>query len=381
MKKNITINLCGRLFQIDEDAYEMLQHYMDSLRSYFGRQEGSEEIVNDIEARIAELFAELKTQGNEAITISHVKDIITRIGKPEQLADDTDGQETKSAFEKGMDSLRSRVAGRRLYRNPNDKILAGVLSGLAAYTGTDATFWRVGAVLLTFFYGSGILFYIILAIVIPEAKTPEELLRMEGREVNPKNLADMVVDGKDAKSPSNSGFREVLSVLLKIVFGFFIGLFVFVGVILGIVFFGILSTMAFVFVMPAKDIVALPFTLGGMGLSEVWSSHPAVLIVFALSLLMVIFVPLYAIVHMVLSMTRKVKSMSIAQRVTWIVLWIIALCCLVPSAVIVGMLHNEYRSDPVEIVDETVSMGEAVYDETDSIAIQQIDSLVQEEIK
>ena len=81
MKKNITINLCGRLFQIDEDAYELLQQYVESLRSYFGRQEGGEEIVDDIEARIAELFDELRQQGTEAITIDHVKGIITRIGE------------------------------------------------------------------------------------------------------------------------------------------------------------------------------------------------------------------------------------------------------------------------------------------------------------
>ena len=77
MKKNITINLCGRLFQIDEDAYEMLQKYIESLRSSFGKQDGGDEIVDDIEARIAELFAEQNQQGIEAITIDHVKDIIT----------------------------------------------------------------------------------------------------------------------------------------------------------------------------------------------------------------------------------------------------------------------------------------------------------------
>ena len=84
MKKNITINLCGRLFQIDEDAYELLQQYIESLRQSFGREEGGEEIVNDIEARIAELFDELRQKGIEAITIDHVKNIITRIGKPEE---------------------------------------------------------------------------------------------------------------------------------------------------------------------------------------------------------------------------------------------------------------------------------------------------------
>ena len=90
MKKNITINLCGRLFQIDEDAYEMLRHYTDSLRSHFARQAEGDEIVNDIEERIAELLDELKANGTEAITIDHVKDIITRIGKPEELTGDDD---------------------------------------------------------------------------------------------------------------------------------------------------------------------------------------------------------------------------------------------------------------------------------------------------
>ena len=72
MKKNITINLCGRLFNIDEDAYEMLSTYEQSLRNYFRSREGGEEIADDIEARIAELMDELKAQGTEAITIEHV---------------------------------------------------------------------------------------------------------------------------------------------------------------------------------------------------------------------------------------------------------------------------------------------------------------------
>ena len=96
MKKNITINLSGRLFQIDEDACDMLQHYIDSLRSSFGKQAGGDEIVDDIESRIAELFDELKGHGTEAITIDHVKDVITRIGKPEQLTNDDEESDEAS---------------------------------------------------------------------------------------------------------------------------------------------------------------------------------------------------------------------------------------------------------------------------------------------
>ena len=171
MKKNITINLCGRLFQIDEDAYEMLQHYMESLRASFGKEEGGEEIANDIEERIAELFDELKASGVEAITIDHVKDIITRIGEPEQLKGEDEEQNSghrydsfRSAAEGVYDNVRTRTAGKRLYRNPNDRMVAGVMSGLAAYTDTDVTWWRLGIVLLVLFYGFGILAYI----VVPE---------------------------------------------------------------------------------------------------------------------------------------------------------------------------------------------------------------------
>ena len=142
-----------------------------------------DEIVDDIEARIAELFDELRQQGTEAITIDHVKDIITRIGEPEQLTEDG-SQETGETEGHRYDSfhtvaddireeIRSRTAGKKLFRNPKDKMLAGVLSGFATYTNTDPVIWRLLMVLFTFCYGIGIVAYIVLAIVLPEAKTPQ----------------------------------------------------------------------------------------------------------------------------------------------------------------------------------------------------------------
>ena len=89
MKKNITINLCGRLFNIDEDAYELLRNYIDTLRNYFARQEGGNEIADDLEERIAELLDELKSQGVEAINIDHVKEVVRRVGQPEEMEGET----------------------------------------------------------------------------------------------------------------------------------------------------------------------------------------------------------------------------------------------------------------------------------------------------
>ena len=123
MKKNITINLFGSLYAIDEDAYELLNQYQNNMRRYFSRKEGGEEIAEDIERRIAELFDELKASGVEAITIEHVRDIISRIGNPEEM----DGVETETTADKTdnapKESERKENVHKKLFRNPDDKML------------------------------------------------------------------------------------------------------------------------------------------------------------------------------------------------------------------------------------------------------------------
>ena len=355
MKKNITINLCGRLFQIDEDAYEVLQKYIESLRSYFGRQEGGDEIADDIEARIAELFDELRQQGVEAITIDHVKDIITRIGKPEQLAgggdDDNPNDNVNSghkydsfhsAAEGIREEVRSRTAGKKLYRNPKDKMLAGVLSGLAAYTNTDPAVWRLATVLLFLFYGFGLLVYIVLAIILPEARTPEQLLQMEGRDVTPQNLADVVVDKDKPYEERPSVLRNLLSILLKIFVGIFVGIAVVCGLALLVCLLLVVISMVIVFTVPAATRMSLPFDIGYLNLPELFAVHPWIVIAFIASLLLVFFIPLYAIGHMLLSKSGKTQPMGTGQRIVWIVLWIAALCCMIPSFIWINEKASEH---------------------------------------
>lgn len=350
MKKNITINLCGRLFQIDEDAYELLQHYIESLRSSFGRQEGGDEIVNDIEARIAELFDELRQNGIEAITIDHVKEIISRIGNPEELTGEEERKDDKkkpwdesarSAAQNIYDNVRSRTAGKKLYRNPKDKMVAGVLSGFAAYTNTDPVIWRLLTVLFTLFYGTGLILYIILAIVLPEAKTPEQQLQMEGKDVTPQNLADVVVDKDEQPVQRPSLLRSLFSLLLKIVFGFFVGIALIVCVALCVAFLGALVALVSALAFPAS--ITLPFSLDGMGLAELYQNNPAVLVVFIIALFMLLLIPIYAIIHMVLTLTGKTQPMGIVQRIVWILLWIAALCCIVPCAITMEKYSEKYH--------------------------------------
>ena len=360
MKKNITINLCGRLFQIDEDAYELLQQYIESLRQSFGHEEGGEEIVNDIEARIAELFLELNQQGIEAITIEHVKDIITRIGKPEELKGEEEKQDNgghkydsfRSAAQGIHDNVRARTAGKRLYRNPNDKMVAGVLSGIATYTGSDVTWWRIGYAMLIlasnflfplfgiwFNFGyflhvnlAFIIFYFVLAIAIPVADTPKQVLEMEGKEVTPQNLADVVVEDKQPAQHRRGCLGSFFSVIISIFVGIFVGIAAIVGLVLLVCLLLIIVSLVVVFTVPSVR-TSLPFDFEDLHLAELMSVHPWIVIVFIIGLLLALCIPLYAIAHMLFSRAGKVQPMGIGQRILWIVLWVASLCCLFPALV------------------------------------------------
>ena len=360
MKKNITINLCGRLFQIDEDAYELLQQYIESLRQSFGREEGGEEIVNDIETRIAELFSELNQQGTEAITIEHVKDIITRIGKPEELTGEEEKQDNgghkydsfHTAAQGIRDNVRARTAGKRLYRNPNDKMVAGVLSGIAAYTGSDVTWWRIGYAMLILasnflfplfgiFLNFGfflhvnlafIIFYFVLAIAIPVADTPKQVLQMEGKEVTPQNLADVVVEDKQPAQHRRGCLGSFFSVIISIFMGIFVGLAAIIGLVLLVCLLLIIVSLVVVFTVPSVR-TSLPFDFEDLHLAELMSVHPWIVIAFIIGLLLALCIPLYAIAHMLFSRAGKVQPMGIGQRILWIVLWVASLCCLFPALI------------------------------------------------
>ena len=379
MKKNITINLCGRLFQIDEDAYELLQQYIESLRQSFGHEEGGEEIVNDIEARIAELFSELNQQGIEAITIEHVKDIITRIGKPEELTGEEEKQENgghkydsfRTAAQGFRDNVRARTAGKRLYRNPNDKMVAGVLSGIASYTGSDVTWWRIGYALLIlasnflfplfgiwlnfgFFLHVNlafILFYFILAIAIPVADTPKQVLEMEGKEVTPQNLADVVVEDKQPVQRRRGCLGSFFSVIISIFVGIFVGLAAIVGLVLLVCLLLIIVSLVVVFTVPSVR-MTLPFDIDDLHLAELMSVHPWIVIAFIIGLLLALCIPLYAIAHMLFSKAGKVQPMGIGQRILWIVLWVASLCCLFPALV---WIQEQEKEEYNERMRETYS--------------------------
>ncbi|MDE6439135.1 MAG: hypothetical protein K2L62_05730, partial [Muribaculaceae bacterium] len=123
MKRNITVNLFGTLYPIDEDAYALLDNYLQNMRGYFSRQTDGREIADDIEARVAELMSELRSSGVNAINIEHVEEIIRRVGNPEQLDNDFDAAEQQENTSKPQESATSQEAprpsqaNRRLFRD------------------------------------------------------------------------------------------------------------------------------------------------------------------------------------------------------------------------------------------------------------------------
>ena len=138
MKKTLTVNLGGTVFHIDEDAYQLLDKYLANLRIHFRKEEGSEEIMNDFEMRISELFNERVRLGYEVITIEHVEEVIKRMGKPEELFEGEEEKEYKEeARTQAFQEEEIPRGPKKLMRDPDNRVLGGVAGGIAAYIGRD----------------------------------------------------------------------------------------------------------------------------------------------------------------------------------------------------------------------------------------------------
>lgn len=182
MQRIIQINIAGRLIPIEEDAYLMLREYMQSLERHFANEEGKAEIIQDMEYRIAELFTIRLQAGNPCIDREDVQKVMDTLGSPYKLGAENaepNNPYLPTVYQSRYNNNDYRE-NRRLYRNPNDKMLGGVCSGLAAYFDIDPVIVRLVMVVLFLSAGIGLLAYIIAWIVIPMARTPEELANMTG---------------------------------------------------------------------------------------------------------------------------------------------------------------------------------------------------------
>lgn len=325
MKKTFTINIAGIVFNIEADAYEQLDAYINSIKAHFSTYPDHEEIVSDIETRIAEQFGEIAP--GRVITSTDISKLISIMGKVEDFAD----SDTQTAPEQPK-------IQKKLYRDDENKIIAGVAAGMAQYFGIDTVVMRLIFIILLLVLNVGALvIYIILAIAIPKATTPTEKLQMRGAPMNlssfEKNIKKHVATLKE-KAPSTSGFKMFLGKIFEVigtvvrgavkVFSRLFGLAVVIGS--GIGFLALTFTIANLTFNIDSPYVQFP-------LAEIITGTPYFFIVLTAYTLAVI--PLAALIMIGSSLVTKRALITWRSGVILISLWLL-------TVIVAGVLYVRY---------------------------------------
>lgn len=252
MKKTFTANINGKVFNIDEDAYNVLGTYLQQLRVTFGGNEG-DEIASDIEERMSEHFNECITPNHSVITFADVNNVIKIMGAPGDIAGNDDN---------GDAALKAQApVGKRLYRNMKNKVFGGVVGGLASYLGWNATIMRILLVVLALFtyLWPLVVIYLVVWMILPAVASPVDMLRMKGSSVTIDNIGRTVLESNTVEDRPNF-IREFFSICGKVVMGI-------VGIIASIVCF---STICFFIAVLSgvigDDCFDFPDILNGMNL-------------------------------------------------------------------------------------------------------------------
>lgn len=231
MNKIISINLKGLVFQVEEEAFEQLKKYLELLNQHFANEESRLEIIDDIESRIAEMLQE-KLKTKPAITAEDVEEIIGIMGKPADFGIDSEEEGDAEPKEKkaGYDTTYS-TTDKRFMRDTETGILGGVCAGTGHYFGIEPLWIRLIFLFLFFAMGTGVLFYLILWIIIPEAKTPTDRLQMKGEPINIDTIEKTVKEeyervkeninnfSRDKKDPITRNIYKIGGITRDIILG------------------------------------------------------------------------------------------------------------------------------------------------------------------
>lgn len=344
MKKTIRINISGLIFNIDEDAFEKLQQYLNFITKKFINTEEGNEIIADVEARIAELFQERIGDRKEVVNLSDVDHIVEIMGKPEDFEDE-------ELEEASGEEPQSKKTGRRIYRDPENSVISGLSAGIASYFGIDPIIVRVVFVLMALFYGTSILIYIILWIIIPEAKTRSQKLEMKGQDINLSSIETSIKtefsnvksnfnkwqkSGSYNKLKTNLGdivtsggkifviFAKVILVILGI--SFFISGIAMLGTMTGLFFFhdSFLSPFSWTDVPFSIYDFATLFTDGFNARVGIIASY------------LVVMVPVLMVIYIGLRFIFRFKTRSRYLGVVAGALWLVSIIVLIGSAVKIG---------------------------------------------
>jgi phage shock protein PspC (stress-responsive transcriptional regulator) len=352
MKKAISITLNGTIFQIEEDAYTRLDEYLKSIKEYYGAAEGKE-IVFDIEASLAEKFSQGAGKEKKIITLKDVEEAIKIMGTVNEFEE--------SAKEDSDLGNESENKIRRLFRNPDDVILGGVCSGIAVYFKTDPLFIRLLFIILTLFGGSGILIYLILWAIIPQAKNNAQKLEMRGRPVNLEEIQELAreksqklkAEGKNiienVKNKRGSIYKilyfpikllGMLFILLKKIGLVFLSIFgIFIGIILLISFVAIILGLTVSLGILLFNINS-PYIISDIPFAEL--SGSIYYYVGMVSAYFVVLIPLVFLTILSLTIIKRKNSFHQMFSITLIVIWILAVTGASVAAADLAPRINDY---------------------------------------
>ncbi|MDR1370534.1 MAG: DUF2807 domain-containing protein [Dysgonamonadaceae bacterium] len=349
MKKTLTVNLNGRVLNIDEDAYTLLDNYLRNLRVYFSKDEGFTEIIADFEARIEELFSEHIRSGYEVISIEQVESVIKQVGKPEDF-EGTEPENTRDkTFEETKDPEFSRPSSgekkikKRLHRNIDNKLAGGVFSGIAAYFGWDETAVRLAGLIILIVimpvYGWGIWLYLILWIIIPPAKTAQQKLEMRGEEVSIENIGKVVSEEttNSYQSDNNGCLGSILGFFAALVKVILVGLGILIGLPLIFAMIIVLITVFAILIGVGGGLIALPFGIAGLELGNITFTHPTLALITSI---LVAGIPLLSLIYWIVAHFAKLSPMPKSIKITGLIVWIIALIILISSGLNINWNSN-----------------------------------------
>jgi phage shock protein C len=338
MKKIININLASRLIPIEDSAYEILRQYLESLKRYFAREDGADEIVSDIESRIAEIFQDRLKKGAHCITDEDVDAVKASMGTPEQFDEAATADNAKTRQTQQEQTAAYGRPRKRLYRDPDNKVLGGVCSGLGAYLNVDPVVFRIIFALLAIGgFGTGILVYFILWVATPEANTAAEKLEMRGERVDLNNIRATVQDeinalkgqfknvGDDMRNFSQGRGRQVGNDIERIFRNFITGL----GKVLLFITKGFLYFLAVVilFSLIVAGIAIAASSAALFPLKSLLLASPLQNTLFWPAVILLIGIPVVGLVIFLIRKLTGVKQTNRYVGYTLSFLWVIGLIC------------------------------------------------------
>lgn len=327
MEKTVQITIGSTAFSLTEAAYAKLSAYLDGIKAHFAQEPEGAEILRDIEARIAE---KLYGRREGVVTEADIAAVVAEIGDA-------------SAFDDAGDGAREapRAAAHKLYRDMDNAWLGGVAAGLGAYFDIDPLWIRLGFLATVFFGGTGVLLYIALWILVPEAKSAGQKLEMRGAPVDIEGITRIVKESMENVRESGAignfarGVQRGISAFFRIlgkVVGFALVVGAFVALIALTVGLGIVLTNwnAPYNDFPLRDVVSLPLLLTGLIAGYV-----------------AVFIPLMAVLALGVRLIIKKTIVPGAVAFGLIGIWALALCTVATIGVRSAGEYFEYtRTSP-----------------------------------